>query len=134
MLDLISGRLTLWTWRSLSLLAIIAVGCAVANAEPLTFESHLFYVQFIEASYQPPQHGAGMSYMPSPEEACQGMDATEAFMVQMVDYYQSVGVTRWAWFQVNSTAGRWTSGEMGLWVDGEMTELGVTYRALGEGF
>jgi hypothetical protein len=30
-------------------------------------------------------------------------------------------------FQVNSTAGRWSTGEMGLWVDGKMTALGAAY-------
>lgn len=62
------------------------------------------------------------------DPAWEGMDATEAFMHEMVDYYRAIGITRWAWFQVNSTAGRWTSAELGLWVDGEMTELGAAYR------
>ena len=59
----------------------------------------------------------------------QGMDASVAFMVEMVAYYQATGVTRWAWFQTNATQGRWTSGEMGLWIDG-LTPLGRAYAAL----
>lgn len=58
----------------------------------------------------------------------EGIDATEAFMLEMVDYYRATGITRWAWFQVNSTAGRWTTGELGLWVDGELTQLGEAYK------
>jgi len=62
----------------------------------------------------------------------QGMGATEAFMVEMVGHYRATGITRWAWFQVDPTAGKWTSGELGLWIDG-LTQLGQAYRDLANG-
>jgi len=57
-----------------------------------------------------------------------GMAGNVEFMRQMVAYYERVGIDRWAWFQVNSTARKWSTGEMGLWVDGYITELGEAYR------
>jgi hypothetical protein len=60
-----------------------------------------------------------------------GMDGSVQFMRVMSAYYDQAGVDRRAWFQVNSTEGRWSTGELGLWVGG-LTELGEAYRELGE--
>ena len=58
-----------------------------------------------------------------------GMGGSVRFAREMVAYYRQVGVERWAWFQVNATEGRWSTGEMGLWIDGP-TELGETYKTM----
>ena len=64
------------------------------------------------------------------DPAWRGMSASVQFMREMVAHYEEIGIDRWAWFQMNSTAGRWSTGELGLHVDGHLTDLGRAYRNL----
>ena len=61
----------------------------------------------------------------------EGMDGTLAFMEGMVPVYRQIPeIKAILWFQLNSTAGKWSTGEMGLYVNGEPTVLGQRYAEL----